>query len=110
MATYPPRNKVEKKYTWNAESVFKSKKAWEEELKSIVADLESIKKFQGHLGDSPASLLEASKRPNRSSNAPYMFLFTPAFPTQWIPPIRKPQGCRAELRPCLVRLLLRLLL
>ncbi len=59
MAAYPPRNKVEKKYTWNAESVFKSQKAWNEEIKNISADLESIGRFKGHLGDSPASLLEA---------------------------------------------------
>ncbi len=57
MAAYPPRSKVEKKYTWNAESVFKSKKAWDEEVKSILADLEAVKRFNGHLGDSPAILL-----------------------------------------------------
>ena len=59
MVAYPPRSKVEKKYTWNAESVFKSKMAWDVEVKSILADLESINKFKGHLGDSPAILLEA---------------------------------------------------
>ena len=32
MAVYPPRSKVEKKQTWNAESVFKSQRAWKEEL------------------------------------------------------------------------------
>lgn len=59
MAAYPPRSKVEKKYTWNAESLFKTKKAWEEELKNILADLETIRKFQGRLNESPAVLYEA---------------------------------------------------
>ncbi len=59
MAAYPPRSKVEKKYTWNAESVFKSKKAWDEEIRSILADLESVRKFKGHLGEGPTTLLEA---------------------------------------------------
>ena len=59
MSIDPPREKVEKKYTWNAESIFKSRKTWEEEVKSILADVEGIKKYQGHLGDSPAILLAA---------------------------------------------------
>ena len=37
-STIPPRNKVNKKYTWNAESVFKSDKEWEMEVKNILAD------------------------------------------------------------------------
>jgi len=56
-----PRNKINKKYTWNAESVFPSNKAWEKEVKLIIADLPSIKKFQGRLKESPAVLLKALK-------------------------------------------------
>jgi oligoendopeptidase F len=59
MAVYPPRNKVEKKYTWNAESLFKSHKAWDEEVRSILADISTVKKFQGRLAESPTTLLEA---------------------------------------------------
>jgi oligoendopeptidase F len=59
MGSDPPRDKVDKKYTWNAEVMFKSHKAWEEELKSILADLDSVKNFQGRLGESPATLFEA---------------------------------------------------
>lgn len=54
-----PRNKINKKYTWNAESVFRSKKAWEKEVKQILADIPGVKKFQGKLKDSPATLLKA---------------------------------------------------
>jgi oligoendopeptidase F len=57
--SYPTRSKVEKRQTWNAESVFKNHKAWEEEVKSILAGIEPLKKFKGRLGESPAVLLEA---------------------------------------------------
>jgi oligoendopeptidase F len=50
---------MNRKYTWNAESVFKSNKAWEKELKQIVADIPTIKKFQGKLKESPSVLLKA---------------------------------------------------
>lgn len=59
MAVYPPRSKVEKKYTWNAESLFKSHKAWDEEVRSILADIGAVRKFQGRLAESPTTLLEA---------------------------------------------------
>jgi oligoendopeptidase F len=57
--SYPPRNKVEKKQTWNAESVFKNHKAWDEEVKNILADIEPLKKFKGRLSESSSVLLEA---------------------------------------------------
>jgi len=60
MATpIPPRSKVNKKYTWNSESVFKTKKEWEAEVTSILADLPNIKKYEGRLGESPETLVEA---------------------------------------------------
>jgi oligoendopeptidase F len=61
MPVYPARTQVEKNQTWNAQSVFKSQKAWKEELTQILADLDSVKRFQGRLGESPAILLEALK-------------------------------------------------
>ncbi len=59
MTAYPPRNKVEKKQTWNAESVFKNHQVWERELKDVLSGLDSVKKYQGRLGNSPAILLAA---------------------------------------------------
>ncbi len=59
MTAYPPRDKVEKKQTWNAESVFKNNRAWELEIKSILSGLDLVKKYQGRLGEGPAVLLEA---------------------------------------------------
>jgi len=58
-AAVPPRNKVDPKYTWNAESLFRSTQAWDQELQAILADLPGVTKFQGRLGESAATLLEA---------------------------------------------------
>ena len=54
-----PRNKIDKKYKWNAESVFASSEAWESEVKLILEDVEKIKQFQGRLAESADTLLEA---------------------------------------------------
>ena len=57
--TVPPRSKIDKKYAWNAESVFPDKAAWEKEVDRIIEDIPSVKKFQGRLGESAATLLDA---------------------------------------------------
>ncbi|GAB1472169.1 oligoendopeptidase F [Chloroflexota bacterium] len=61
MPKISPRSQVNKKYTWNAESVFKSQKQWDTALKSILKDLPSLKKFSGKLGSSPEMLLKGLK-------------------------------------------------
>lgn len=53
------RNKIDKKFTWNAESVFPSTEAWEKEAARIVEDLPKVKEYQGRLGESVGTLLEA---------------------------------------------------
>ncbi len=58
MAIYPPRNKVEKRYTWNAESVFENARAWDKERQALLGDLDSVKEFAGHLREGPAVLLD----------------------------------------------------
>lgn len=55
----PPRSKVKKERTWNAESVFPSVQAWEEEMKRVINDISSIKQYQGRLNESPEILLTA---------------------------------------------------
>src|SRR6185503_20320134 len=55
----PLRSKLDKKFTWNAESVFPSDEAWEQELKQITEDIDSVKQFQGRLTEGPSVLLEA---------------------------------------------------
>jgi len=54
-----PRNKIDKKFTWNAESVFPSIDAWEKEAAKIVEDIAKVKQYQGRLGESAELLLEA---------------------------------------------------
>ena len=56
--TIPPRSKVDKKYTWNAESVFKSKKEWEAALLSVLNDIPKVKEYEGKLGQNSAVLLK----------------------------------------------------
>ncbi|HEX5942613.1 MAG TPA: oligoendopeptidase F [Anaerolineales bacterium] len=55
----PPRNKLDKKYTWNVESVFPSDEDWENEIKQILEDIHKVKQFQGRLAEGPSVLLEA---------------------------------------------------
>jgi len=55
----PLRSAVDKKFTWNAESVFKSDKAWEKEIKQILQELPNVKAYQGRIAESPTFLLEA---------------------------------------------------
>ena len=59
MPTPLPRSKVKKNQTWNAESVFASPKAFDDEVQSLLESLPAIKKFQGHLGDSPDIFIAA---------------------------------------------------
>ncbi len=59
--TIPPRSAIDKKYTWNAESVFATSADWEAEVHSILAGIPDVKKYQGQLKAGPATLLEAFK-------------------------------------------------
>jgi oligoendopeptidase F len=58
MAEVLARSAVPNEHKWNAESVFPSQEAWAAELKSVTADLASLARFQGHLGDSPQLLAD----------------------------------------------------
>lgn len=53
-----PRNKMDKKFTWNAESVFPAVEVWEKELKQIIEDTAKVKQYQGRLTESPSVLLD----------------------------------------------------
>jgi len=52
------RSKVDKKYTWNAESVFESNEAWEKEVNQIIEDIVKVRVFQGRLKEGPSTLLD----------------------------------------------------
>lgn len=50
---------MDKKFTWNAESVFSSDDAWEKEIDRIVEDIPTTKQFQGRLAEGAAVLIDA---------------------------------------------------
>jgi len=55
------RNRVDipKRYQWNAESVFETPEKWDEELKSLQADLPKFDPLRGQLAKAPQTLLDA---------------------------------------------------
>ncbi|HLF75011.1 MAG TPA: oligoendopeptidase F [Anaerolineales bacterium] len=55
----PPRNKLDRRFTWNAESVFPSQQAWEDEVRQIIEDIPTVKSYQGRLAEGPSVLLDA---------------------------------------------------
>src|SRR5258707_2298886 len=60
--TVPPRSQIPSEYTWNAPSVFESRKAWEAETKRILESLPVIEKFKAHLGENPKTLADALEK------------------------------------------------
>ena len=54
-----PRNKIDKKFKWNGESVFASTEAWDKEAAQVVEDIPKAKQYQGRLGESAATMLDA---------------------------------------------------
>src|SRR5438105_11447177 len=54
----PARANVDKRFTWNGESVFADKAAWEAGVAAVHAGLPDLQEFKGHLGDSPDALAD----------------------------------------------------
>jgi len=64
----PARSEVDKRFTWNSESVFSEESGWDEAVDTILARLPDLAEFKGHLGDSPDALadwFDASERVHR---------------------------------------------
>jgi oligoendopeptidase F len=64
----PARSEVDRRFTWNAESVFPEDSDWEKAVDAIVAGLPDLEEFKGHLGDSPETLadwFDANERAHR---------------------------------------------
>jgi oligoendopeptidase F len=64
----PARSEVDKRFTWNSESVFPDESGWEEAVDTILSPLPDLAEFKGHLGDSPDTLadwFDASERVHR---------------------------------------------
>ncbi|MCB0102093.1 MAG: oligoendopeptidase F [Anaerolineales bacterium] len=54
-----PRSKVGKEQTWNAESVFSTPEQFDSAVNELLNSLPDVKKFQGRLGESVDTFLEA---------------------------------------------------
>jgi len=49
---------VEKRFTWNGESVFPNEAGWQAAVETILAKLPDLAEFKGHLGQSPEMLAD----------------------------------------------------
>jgi oligoendopeptidase F len=56
--TLPTRAEVDKRFTWDARSVFADDAAWEAAVEAVLARLPDLAEFKGHLGDSPDTLAD----------------------------------------------------
>ena len=64
----PLRTEIDKRFTWNSESVFPEESGWEEAVQTILARLPDLQEFKGHLGESPDTLadwFDANERARR---------------------------------------------
>ena len=57
--TLPKRSEVPVEHTWDITSVYADDKAWEKAYEETKNELDSLGRFQGKLGESAATLLEA---------------------------------------------------
>src|SRR5260370_2810626 len=56
--TLPTRAEVDKRFTWDAQSVFPDAAAWEAAVETVLARLPDLAEFKGHLGASPEMLAD----------------------------------------------------
>lgn len=49
---------MDRRFTWDGESVFPDEAGWEQAVETIVARLPDLAEFKGHLGDSPDALAD----------------------------------------------------
>jgi oligoendopeptidase F len=54
----PARSSVDRRFTWNRESVFEDEAGWEQAVETVLAWLPDLAEFRGHLGDSPEALAD----------------------------------------------------
>lgn len=60
-----PRSAIPADFQWRWADIFPSDAAWEAELKAVETDIPTLTRFQGHLGESAASLKEAQNAVNQ---------------------------------------------
>jgi oligoendopeptidase F len=54
----PSRLQVDRRFTWNSESVFPNSGAWDAAVAAILSGLPDLSEFKGHLSDSPDTLAD----------------------------------------------------
>jgi len=54
----PARSQVDKRFTWDSESVFPDEAGWEQAVETLTARLPDLAEFKGHLGDSSEALAD----------------------------------------------------
>jgi oligoendopeptidase F len=62
------RSEVDRRFTWDSESVFSDGTDWERAVEEILSRLPDLEEFKGHLGDSPDALadwFDANERAHR---------------------------------------------
>ena len=62
------RSEVDRRFTWDSESVFPDGTGWERGVEEILSRLPDLEEFKGHLGDSPDALadwFDANERAHR---------------------------------------------
>jgi oligoendopeptidase F len=72
----PPRSEIDKKYTWNAESVFPTPEDWEKAADQIPAMVAEVQTFKGRLSESPATLaafMEVADKLNRLTGKVFVY-------------------------------------
>ena len=60
--TVPPRSRIQKEYTWNAERLFSSSRAWEKDLAAILGSIPEAQALKGTLATGPGALADALER------------------------------------------------
>ncbi len=55
------RNEINEKDTWDLSTIYPTDQAWEEALKELTEQLETVARYEGHLLDSADSLLEITE-------------------------------------------------
>src|SRR5260370_19344663 len=74
--TLPTRAEVDKRFTWDAQSVFPDAAAWEAAVETVLARLPYLPEFKGHLGASPETLadwFDATERVQRLFGKPTVY-------------------------------------
>ena len=53
------RDEIEAKYKWNLTHIYATDEAWEADFKKVMADVESISAYDGHVAENPNAAIRA---------------------------------------------------